>query len=228
MKDYKLETTQILQNNGRRITVQLSYTGEGIVDNETIMNTFKSMNHLGFVEEGIDTDPPLPDMEVKETPKEEQPKESVNTSSHREEIIFKLSSTTPYTSDDIIEFMKLTDLSIDDTEKIIIDFNKIGGTNLNDVIKIIQMGHFQTPKENQFKGSTTNNPPPVKDNRTAKDGIVDFKISDSFGNLLAKNEEREFWKQAYITAMAAGWSFDVLLKTANEAVKDLRQFKKEQ
>ena len=57
------------------------------------------------------------------------------------EIIFKLSVTTPYKSDDIIQFIMLTGLDINEAEKIITSLCNCGISNLVDINNIIKLGY---------------------------------------------------------------------------------------
>ena len=56
-------------------------------------------------------------------------------------IIFKISVATPYTEDEIVEFMCLTGLKIKDTEKVMANLNHCGVTNLADILKLVKMGY---------------------------------------------------------------------------------------
>ena len=56
--------------------------------------------------------------------------------------IFKISTTTPYTTDEIVEFMSLTGLKIDETKKLMANFCYCGISNLRDVITLVKMGYF--------------------------------------------------------------------------------------
>ncbi len=56
--------------------------------------------------------------------------------------IFIISTTTPYTVNDIMEFMYLTGCKIDETEKIMANFCKCGVSNLKDVHTIIKLGYY--------------------------------------------------------------------------------------
>ena len=57
------------------------------------------------------------------------------------EIIFELSTTTPYTCDDIINFMILTGLDIHKAKKIISGLCYAGISNLTDVYTMIKFGY---------------------------------------------------------------------------------------
>ena len=57
-------------------------------------------------------------------------------------IIFKISVTTPYSVDEIVEFMYLTGLKIKDTEKVMANLMYCGVTNLRDVSKLIGYANF--------------------------------------------------------------------------------------
>ena len=56
--------------------------------------------------------------------------------------VFILTTTTPYAYDEIIEFMSLTGLTIDKTEKLLADFCRCGIAYLKDVNIIVKMGYF--------------------------------------------------------------------------------------
>ena len=56
--------------------------------------------------------------------------------------IFKIATTTPYPVDDILDFMMLTGLKIDDTEKVMANFCHCGISNLTDVNTLVKMGYF--------------------------------------------------------------------------------------
>ena len=53
--------------------------------------------------------------------------------------VFRLSTLTPYTEDDIIDFWLLTNIGWVETEKILLRFNECGISNLKDVNTLCKM-----------------------------------------------------------------------------------------
>lgn len=58
--------------------------------------------------------------------------------------VFEITKTTPYAESEILNFMCLTGLNIEDTEIIMAKFCKYGISNLTDVNTLVKMGYFKS------------------------------------------------------------------------------------
>lgn len=67
---------------------------------------------------------------------------SVSNSDLISKRIRRMSIMTPYTSTEIREFMSISGCNISETEKVIESINSCGISNIQDVIKLVEMGYF--------------------------------------------------------------------------------------